>query len=309
MPDEINDLRAFAQMVEAGSLSEAARRTDGSTAAMSRRLAGLEQRLGVRLVTRTSRRFDLTAEGALFHERAVAILQALDDAEAEISAQARVPQGLLCVGAPSEIGRKQIAPLIEAFSDRYPEVEVRLVLSDIGLDVLDDNLDVALRIGLPPDTGVIARKLLSSRRIVCGSPDYLQRRGTPATPDDLAAHDCLRLVRGQRVFDRWVFAQDGKTDGATDDTRNAPRREIQVSGTLSTASGEVLHDWVRRGRGLALKALWDVEDDLRSGALVECLARFHCDEIELYAVFASRRFLSPRVRVFLDFAVQTLANR
>jgi DNA-binding transcriptional LysR family regulator len=169
MPDEINDLRLFAQMVDAGSLSAAARRTDGSTAAMSRRLAALEKRLGVRLVTRTSRRFDLTMEGTRFHERAVAILQAVDDAEAEISAQARVPQGLLCIGAPSEIGRKQIAPLIEAFSDRYPEVEVRLVLSDIGLDVIDDNLDVALRIGLPADTGVIAKKLLSSRRIVRGA--------------------------------------------------------------------------------------------------------------------------------------------
>ncbi len=162
MPDEINDLRVFAQIVDAGSLSAAARQTDGSTAAMSRRLQPpLEKRLGVRLVTRTSRRFDLTMEGALFHERTLAILQAVDDAEAEISAQARVPQGLLCIGAPSEIGRKQIAPLIEAFSDRYPEVEVRLVLSDLGLDVIDDNLDVALRIGLPADTGVIAKKLLS----------------------------------------------------------------------------------------------------------------------------------------------------
>jgi DNA-binding transcriptional LysR family regulator len=296
MPDEINDLRLFAQMVEAGNLSEAARQSDSSTAAMSRRLAALEKRLGVRLVTRTSRRFDLTVEGALFHERTLAILQAVDEAEAEVSAQARVPQGLLCVGAPSEIGRKRIAPLIEAFSDRYPEVEVRLVLSDIGLDVLDDNLDIALRIGLPPDTGVIAKKQLSSRRVVCAAPDYVARRGTPQTPADLVAHDCLRLVRGQRVFDRWQFEEDGQ------------HREVQVSGTLSTASGEVLHDWVLRCRGMALKALWDVEEDLRTGKLVECLASYHCDEIELYAVFATRRHLSPRVRVFLDFAYQALGG-
>ena len=296
MPDEINDLRLFAQMVDAGSLSAAARRTDGSTAAMSRRLAALEKRLGVRLVTRTSRRFDLTVEGALFHERAVAILHAVDDAEAEISAQARVPQGLLCIGAPSEIGRKQIAPLIEGFSDRYPEVEVRLVLSDIGLDVIDDNLDVALRIGLPADTGVIAKKLLSSRRIVCAAPAYLARHGTPETLADLAAHDCLRLVRGQRVFDRWSFVEDGR------------RREIQVRGTLSTASGEVLHDWALKGRGLALKALWDIDDDLSAGRLIECLAPYHCDEIELYAVFANRRHLSPRVRVFLDFVQEALGG-
>ena len=191
MPDEINDLRVFAQMVDAGSLSAAARQTDGSAAAMSRRLAALEKRLGVRLVTRTSRRFELTVEGALFHERALTILQAVDDAEAEISAQARVPQGLVCIGAPSEIGRKQIAPLIEAFSDHYPEVEVRLVLSDIGLDVIDDNLDVALRIGLPPDTGVVAKRLLSSRRIVCAAPEYLARCGhrirPPTSPGMIAS--------------------------------------------------------------------------------------------------------------------------
>jgi DNA-binding transcriptional LysR family regulator len=289
MPDEINDMRAVAQMIDAGSLSAAARLADASPAAMSRRLAALEKRLGVRLVMRTSRRFELTVEGAQFHERVLSILAAIGDAEAEVSAQSQTPRGLLCVGAPSEIGRKQIAPVITAFCARHPDVEVRLVLSDIGLDVIDDNLDIALRIGLPPDTGVVARKLLSSRRIVVASPDYLARHGTPRTPADLASHDCIRLVRGQRVFDRWRFLDDGRP------------RDITVNGRLSTASGEVLHDWVRAGHGLALKALWDIEDDLQSGALVECLADYHCDAIDLYAVFASRRHLSPRVRVFLDF--------
>ncbi|MGI4984127.1 MAG: LysR family transcriptional regulator [Janthinobacterium lividum] len=293
MVDEVNDMRVFSQIIEAGGLSAAARALDASPAAMSRRLAALERRLGVRLVTRTSRRFELTAEGTRYHERILAILGAIDDAEAEASAQSRLPRGLLCVGAPSEIGRKQVAPMITAFCERYPEVEVRLVLSDVGLDVIDDNLDVALRIGLPADTGVIAKKLLSSRRLVVASPDYLARRGTPRSPADLAAHDCIRLVRGQRVFDRWRLLKDG-----------APV-EVPVSGTLSTASGEVLHDWALQGRGLALKALWDIEADLRSGALVECLREYRCDEIALYAVFASRRHLAPRIRVFLDFAQQT----
>ncbi|GGD70274.1 LysR family transcriptional regulator [Caballeronia grimmiae] len=294
MTDEINDMRAFAQMIDAGSLSAAARATDSSPAAMSRRLAALERRLGVRLVTRTSRRFELTAEGAQFHERVRAILLAVEEAQAEASAQSHMPRGLLRVGAPSEIGRKQIAPIITAFSERYPEVEVRLVLSDVGLDVIDDNLDVALRIGLPSDTGVVAKKLLSSRRVVVASPDYLARHGTPRRPADLAAHECIRLVRGQRVFDRWRLLEDGEP------------RDVLVSGRLSTASGEVLHDWARDGRGLALKALWDIKDDLETGRLVECLADYHCDEIELYAIFASRRHLPPRVRVFLDFLTEAL---
>ncbi|CDY78935.1 Transcriptional regulator, LysR family [Caballeronia glathei] len=296
MVDEVNDMRVFAQMIEAGNLSAAARAFDSSTAAMSRRLAALERRLGVRLVTRTSRRFELTVEGAQFYERVLAILSAIEEAEAEASAQSQMPRGLLCVGAPSEIGRKQIAPMITAFSDRYPEVEVRLVLSDIGIDVIDDNLDVALRIGLPPDTGVIAKKLLSSRRVVVASPDYLARRGTPHSPADLAEHDCIRLVRGQRVFDRWRLLEEGQP------------RDVPVSGTLSTANGEVLHDWVLQGRGLALKALWDIQEDLRSGALVECMPEHQCDQIELYAVFASRRHLAPRVRVFLDFVQQAFEH-
>jgi DNA-binding transcriptional LysR family regulator len=250
----------------------------------------------VRLVQRTSRHFELTAEGSQFHERVLGILADIDAAEAEASAQSRTPRGLVCVGAPSEIGRKQIAPVITAFCASYPAVDVRLVLSDSGLDVIDDNLDIAVRIGLPLDTGVVARKLLSSRRIVVGAPAYLDRHGTPHTPSDLAAHDCIRLVRGQRVFDRWRFLEDGRV------------REVAVNGRLSTASGEVLHDWVRAGRGLALKALWDIEDDLRSGALVECLAGYHCDMIELYAVFASRRHLAPRVRALLDFLARELVS-
>jgi DNA-binding transcriptional LysR family regulator len=295
--DEINDMRAFALMIQTGSLSAAARMADVSPAAMSRRLAALEQRLGVRLVRRNSRHFELTAEGARFHERVLAILSDIDHAEAEASAQARTPRGLLCIGAPSEIGRKQIAPLVAAFCARFPEVEARLVLSDVGLDVIDDNLDVALRIGLPEDTGVVAKKLLSSRRVVVGSPDYLARHGTPCTPADLASHDCIRLVRGQRVFDRWRFLSDGAA------------YDVTVSGRLSTASGEVLHDWVRDGKGLALKALWDIEDDLKSGALVECLAEYHFDVIDLYAVFASRRHLTPRVRAFLDFIAEHFDRR
>jgi DNA-binding transcriptional LysR family regulator len=187
--------------------------------------------------------------------------------------------------------------MITAFCERYRDVEVRLILSDIGLDVIDDNLDVAVRIGLPDDTGVVARKLLSSRRVVVGAPSYLTRNGTPRTPADLASHDCIRLVRGQRVFDRWRLLDDGRP------------RDIPVSGRLSTANGEVLHDWARDGRGLALKALWDIEDDLHTGALIECLADYHCDEIELYAVYASRRHLSPRIRAFLDFMADAFGNK
>jgi len=289
MADDISDLRLFARLVGAGSLSAAARELNASPAAMSRRLAGLEERLGVRLIARTSRRFELTEEGSLLHERCIRILAEIDEAEAEASAKGRAPHGLLRIGAPSEFGRRRIAPLISRFTDIHDKVKVHLTLSDAGVDMVESGLDVVLRLGLPPEAGVIATKLLGGRRIVCAAPSYIERHGLPQTPDDLARHDCIRLVRGRWVFDHWTF-RDG--DG---------RREVRVDGTLTTSSGEVVHDWALSGKGLALKALWDVEEDLAAGRLVECLADHWCDEIDLYAIYLSRKHLPPRVRVFLDF--------
>lgn len=295
MSDEISDLRLFARLVSAGSLSAAGRELNASPAAMSRRLASLEERLGVRLVNRTSRRFELTEEGGLLHERCVRILAEIDEAEAEASAKGKAPHGLLRVGAPSEFGRRRIAPLIAGFTDLHKGIKVHLALSDAGIDMMESGLDMALRIGLPAEAEVIATKILAGRRIVCASPAYIERYGMPQTPDDLVRHDCCRLVRGRRVFDTWAF-RDGDR-----------RRDVRVAGTLTTSSGEVLHDWALTGKGLALKALWDVQEDLAAGRLVECLADHWCDEIDLYAVYLSRKHLPPRVRVFLDFIRSALA--
>jgi DNA-binding transcriptional LysR family regulator len=277
------------ELTEEGSLSAAARELNSSPPAMSRRLAAMEERLGVRLVARTSRRFELTEEGSLLHERCLKILAEIDAAEAEASAKGRAPHGLLRVGAPSEFGRRRIAPLISRFTDHHDKVKVHLTLSDAGVDLMESGLDVVLRLGLPAETEVIATKILGGRRVVCAAPAYLAARGIPQTPDDLSRHDCIRLVRDRRVFDRWGF-RDG-----------AGRREIRVDGALTTGSGEVLHDWALAGKGLAFKVSWDVQDDLAAGRLVECLADYACDEVELYAVYLSRKHLPPRVRVFLDF--------
>jgi DNA-binding transcriptional LysR family regulator len=294
MSNEIGDLRLFFRIVNAGSLSAAAREMNASPAGMSRRLSDLEERLGVRLVDRTSRRFELTEEGSLFHERCAKIVHDVDEAIAEASAKGRAPRGLLRIGAPSELGRRRIVPLISRFTDLHNKVKVHLTLTDAVVDLLESDLDVVLRIGMPTENAVIATKVLSSRRVVCASPAYIERHGMPMTPNDLAHHDCIRLVRGQWVFDRWLFLDE---EG---------RREVVVDGTLTATSGEVLHDWALAGKGMALKALWDVQDDMTAGRLVECLTEYSCDEIGLYAVYLSRKHLSPRVRVFLDFIRATL---
>ncbi|MBN9409539.1 MAG: LysR family transcriptional regulator [Burkholderiales bacterium] len=294
MTDQAGDLRLMCQLVEAGSLSEAARRFDSSPPALSRRLAAMESRLGVRLFERSSRRFALTQEGTLLHQRAQQILAAIDDAEAEVSATGRSVRGTLRVGAPTQIGRRLFAPLAGRFSDLHPDLDLRFVLTNAELDAIEDELDIAIRIGLPDDGALVARKLMDSRRVVCAAPSYLERHGIPQVPDDLLRHKCLRLLRGRRTLDRWRFVEDGVA------------RTVEVGGTLATTSGEVLYDWALEGRGLALKALWNVEDDLASGRLVQCLADYSFDEVALYATWPRQGVMPRRMRVFLDFLAAEL---
>jgi DNA-binding transcriptional LysR family regulator len=294
MSDEISDLRLFVRMAAAGSLSETARRLNSSLPAMSRRLSAMENRLGTRLIDRSTRRFALTEEGALLYERGALILAEIDRVEAELGARTQAPRGHIRVGAPLEIGRRRIAPLIGAFTRRHPEVTVELVLSDARANVVGDDLDLALHIDQPVDGDIITRLVLPSRRVVCASPDYISRRGRPEAPADLLRHDCIHLVRGHLLFDRWTFVEDGKP------------LEVRVRRTLSTNSAEVVHDWILSGRGVGLKALWDIEDDLAEGRLVELLAPFTDSEINLYVIYRTRSHLPNRVRVFIDFVVSGL---
>jgi DNA-binding transcriptional LysR family regulator len=294
MADEVAELQLFVEIVKAGNLSAAARLLNSSPAAMSRGLSALESRLGVRLVTRTSRTFELTEEGYLFYERCERIVSEIAEAEAEASSRGKTVKGKLRIGAPMEIGRRLIAPLVARFVEKYPGIQVHLNLSDSGLDVIDDGLDIALRVGLPTDASVIARKILSTRRIVCASPDYVKRHGVPRRPEDLRQHNCIRLVRGRRVMDTWSFQEGGK------------RFVLVVNGSLTTTSGEVVHNWVYAGKGIALKVVWDIQPDLVAGTIVECLNDFWCDEVDLFAICANRQHLSPRIRVFLDYVAATL---
>ena len=295
MSDEISDLRLFTRIVAAGSLSETARRIHSSLPAVSRRLAAMEERLGVRLIDRGSRRFTLTEEGGVLYERALIILRDLDAAEAEATAQAKHPRGRMRVGVPLEIGRRRIAPLVAEFTDRYPGISIELVLSDSRVDILEEEIDIGIHVDPPQDSNLISRVLLYGSRVIIASPEYLARHPAPAKPIDLLEHDCARLVRGRRVFDQWMFKEDGRV------------REIQVQGTLLTNNSEVMHDWALAGRAVTIKALWDVEDDIQAGRLVQLLKPFQCDELNLYATYATRTHLPPRMRLFIDFVVKELS--
>lgn len=297
MADEISDLRLFTRIVSAGSLSEAARRAHSSLPAVSRRLAALEARLGVRLIERGPRRFALTEEGNHFNDRAVGILRDLDEAEAEASSTSKRPRGHLRIGAHVEIGRRRIAPLIGEFAARHPGITAELVLNDGRLDVLEDEMDVALH-SVPPSAGnIVSRVVLSTRLVICASPEYLARHRPMRRPADLLHHDCIRLVaRGRRSLDQWQFKEDGRLT------------HVQVRGSLLTSSGEVMHDWAVAGRGVAQKFLWDIEEDLSAGRLVRLLEPFESEERKLHLTYPTRTYLPPRVRLFIDFIVDALQH-
>lgn len=289
MPDDISELQTFVKIVEAGSLSAAARRLDSSPAAMSRALANLEKRLNVRLIARTSRKFAPTEEGQRFHDRCLSILNDIAAAEAEASASTQSPNGLLTIAAPMGMGQKIIAPLLQEFSSLYPHIELQLMLTDAGIDIARNPHDLVLGTRLPEDGSFIVKKIFSERRIVCATPGYFARNGRPRTPQDLHTHNCLCLIRKDDIFNRWRFIQNNKLV------------EIKVRGKLAASSSAVIQDWVQEGQGIGLLAMWDIYDALQNGEIEECLTDYWSDTINLYAMYAEQRYLPQRVRVFLDF--------
>jgi LysR family transcriptional activator of dmlA len=294
--DAISDFALFRAIVDAGGISAAAVVLQSSPAAVSRRLSALEAKLGVRLADRSSRRFRLTDEGLLLYERSCSILEQIRDVEAEVASRGGAARGLLKVGAPSDFGRRHLGPILARFTAQHPGVEAHLVLSDVGLENQADNCDVVLRFGLPNDPGMITRKMATTTRILCASPSYLARHGTPHSPDDLLQHNCLRLARRHHLDDLWRFRH------------NDSEFEVRVRGNLSSGDGAVLHAWALSGEGISWEALWDVSEDLAGSRLVHLLPEYRSSPMELYAIFAPGKPVPPRIRLFLDHIARAFAR-
>ncbi|MFT8674364.1 MAG: LysR family transcriptional regulator [Acetobacter sp.] len=288
--DEIGDLRFFIGLVDAGSLSAGARSLGTSPAAVSRRLARLETRLGSTLVIRNTRHFGLSETGRLYYERALRIVADIDQLEEEISFTTSAPRGTLSIGAPVELGRRQIAPFIETFSARHPKLAINLALASEGIYDFSDSLDVVLRLGLPDTPGAVVTRLASTIRVLCASPDYIARRSLPASPRDLTKHDCLCLRRNKTMalLNKWVIGNETETDVVTVEPR------------LSTTNAEIIHDWALSGQGIAYKLLCDVYQDLEEGKLVRIFPDLQGEKIDLYAVLPSRQHTRASIRAFLN---------
>ncbi|MDD5249190.1 MAG: LysR family transcriptional regulator [Rhodocyclaceae bacterium] len=285
--DQFKQISAFVQAAMRGSLSAAARAEGVTPAIMGRRLDALEARLGVRLLTRTTRKLTLTFEGQAFLEDCQRVLNDLANAEASVSLGGVKASGHLRLSAPAGFGRIHVAPHLAAFLETNPEVTVSLDLSDRLVDLVNEGIDCAVRIGELADSSLVSVRLGDMRRTVVASPAYLARRGAPQTLEDLVGHECLSL--GQQRG--WTFRhreQPGKT------------LVIKVGGRLECNDGAVLHEWALAGRGLAWRSLWEVGADLRAGRLVPVLDDYAAPPLGIYAVFPRRRQLPLRVRLFID---------
>ncbi|OWJ63579.1 LysR family transcriptional regulator [Inquilinus limosus] len=286
-------MEVFVRVVEEGSFSAAARRLGLTPSAVAKLIGRLEERLGVRLLARSTRSLRPTPEGDLFYEQASRILADIAEAEAGVSGAA-APRGRLRISASIPFGTHCVVPLLPEFRARFPAVTLDVSLTDEVVDILAERTDVAIRHGPLRDSSLQARKLGVSRRVLIAAPSYLERRGVPRTPADLADHDCLTF-NYRRSFTDWVLAGP---DGP---------RPMQVTGPLVVNNGETLRQAVLAGMGIGRTALYHVRSDLDAGRLVELLPEYDPREMEeIHALFLGRGTMPARVRAFIDFLVERL---
>ncbi len=296
-------ISAFVLVAAKGSLSAAALAENVTPAVIGRRLDALEARLGVRLMLRTTRRLQLTHEGQAFLDDCQRILNELANAEATVSQGGARARGHLKISAPAGFGRRHVAPLVAGFMDANPEITVNLDLSDRLVDLVNEGVDCAVRIGELSDSSLVSLRLAENRRLVVASPEYLARHGTPRTPDDLAMHDCLALEQ-QRGWTFCAGRESRRGRSALVGKQTGKPTEIvtlKVGGRLQCNDGAVLHEWALAGRGLAWRSQWEVGDDLRAGRLVSVLDDYAAPPVGIHALFPQRRHLPLRVRLFVDF--------
>jgi DNA-binding transcriptional LysR family regulator len=291
MMSYVNNIRMFVRVYELGNMSAAARDQRTSPAVASARISELEKHLGVRLFNRTTRSLQATENGRIFYDGAKRILDAIDEAEAAVMDVTQNPRGTIFVAAPLGIGRRLIAPHVPAFKDLYPQIDVRLRLSDRSIDVVSEGIDVAFHLGLLDDSTLKVRLIADCPRILCASPAYIARRGLPADGAALVSdrHDCLNLrFPGAKEF-QWTLA-----------TPEGPRR-FEITGPFESDDGDVLTGWALDGRGIILKPVFDVADHLRTGRLVPVATATPPLPTQLSSLSQHRRLKDPKVRLFTDF--------
>lgn len=288
----LDNIRTFLRVYELGNMSSAARDMRISAAVASARISQLEEHLGVRLFQRTTRMLNPTEQGTIFYPGARKILDAVDEAEAEVNEVTLVPRGILHISAPLGVGRRLIAPEVASFHAEYPLIKIRLRLSDRKIDLAMEGLDVAFFLGVPEDSSLRIRKIADCERVLCAAPAYLARRGTPASIAALRAeHDCLNLRYPGAPEFRWPLQ-----------TKDGVKR-IEVSGPFECDDGDILTNWALQGLGIVMKPLFEVSEHIKAGRLVPVLQQQPPVPIQMACLYSHRRKQDPKARLFIDFMV------
>jgi DNA-binding transcriptional LysR family regulator len=290
---KFKQLESFVSVATRGSLTAAAIAEGVAPAIMGRRLDALEERLGVKLLVRTTRRISLTHEGSAFLEDCQRLLADVANAEASVSAGGIKASGHLRITAPGGFGRRHVAPLVPRFRERHAEVTISLNLSDRVVDLAGEGFDCAVRVGDMPDSSLVSVRLADNRRLCVATPTYLRQHGTPLQPHDLSRFDCLTLSSDASQTRGWAFRVP-KGDASE-------LLHLKPGGPLSCSDGQVLHDWCLAGYGIAWRSTWEVEAEIAAGALVAVLDDFAAPANGIYAVFPQAKHLPLRVRLWIDF--------
>lgn len=296
--DAFSDIAFFSLLIKHGSLAAAAQQIGVTPPAVSKRLAAIERRLGVRLLQRTTRRIKLTPEGETYLVEGARVMQELETLERTVSGSQAIPKGLLRVCATLGFGRKHVAPVLSKFARRFPDVEVQLHLTDRPVNLVEQGFDLQLRFGELPDARLTARLLARNRRVLCASPAYLRRAGEPASPRELAQHACLFIRESEETFGTWHLRAGARTE------------TVKVRGPLASNDGECVFQWALDGHGILMRSMWESAPMLRSGRLRNVLPEWSLPSADVYAVFPTRSHLSAKTRALVDFLMEAFeANR
>ncbi len=291
--DKFKQIESFVSVAQRGSLTAAAKSEGVAPAIMGRRLDALEERLGVKLLLRTTRRITLTHEGSAFLEDCQRLMADWANAEAGVSAGGVKASGHMRITAPAGFGRRHVAPLVPRFRALHPDVTLSLNLSDRVVDIAAEGYDCAVRVGDLPDSSLVSVRLADNRRLCVATPAYLARNGVPQLPSDLARFDCLTLSSDASQTRGWAF-QVRTSEGSE-------VMHLRPAGPLDCSDGQVLHDWCLAGYGIAWRSTWEVEAEIAAGKLVAVLEDFAAPPNGIYAVFPQRKHLPLRVRLWVDF--------
>jgi DNA-binding transcriptional LysR family regulator len=294
MTDTVSLFRSFIRVVEAGSFTRVAQEQNSSQPTVSRQVAALEEHLGARLFTRTTRKLTLTDDGRSFYERAKHAIEAVSEAEDAVGRRRSRPSGALRLAMPVVFGRLRVIPHLKEFLARYPDVTIDLVMNDAHADLVEEGIDLAIRSGEVTDVSLIARKIGVTRRVVVAAPSYLRGKSLPKRPADLAAHDCLTFT-GISAGVRWHFrGPEGSVS-------------VEVTGRVRTRNSEGIREAVLSGLGIGNAPIWHLTDEIETGRLVVLLDGYEPTPDPIHAVYPSRRFVPQKTRVMIDFLEQRFA--